>query len=119
MLVDLRVFKTRKCEQGRHSSLLGPNYLNCPHYHSKVDRRRSPFSEDMQHIVYSSAYVEDFYSAELCSNFVEYLFHPSFYKTVACKWRNNQNYQSGLEYPGKCPHPYCPYLHEGDDLSSI
>jgi hypothetical protein len=24
-----------------------------------------------------------------------------------------------LEYPGKCPHPYCPYLHEGDDLSSI
>jgi hypothetical protein len=50
---------------------------------------------------------------------VEYLFHPSFYKRVACKWRNNQDYQSGLEYPGRCPHAYCPYLHEGDDLSSV
>lgn len=68
-LVDLRNFKTRKCD-GRHHPTLGPSYLNCSDFHSMHDRRRNPFSESKVDIIYSEIYAEDSYSHTMCANFV-------------------------------------------------
>lgn len=90
-LVDLRNFKTRKCDS-RHHPTLGPSYFNCSDFHSVLDKRRNPFSESKVEIIYSEIFVEDQYTTTMCSNFVEYLFHPKNYKTIQCKYRFNPNY---------------------------
>lgn len=90
-LVDLRNFKTRKCDS-RHHPTLGPSYFNCSDFHSVLDKRRNPFSESKVEIIYSEIFVEDQYTTTMCSNFVEYLFHPKTYKTIQCKYRFNPNY---------------------------
>ena len=68
-LVDIQTFKTRKCDQN-HSQKFGPYYFNCPNYHSKEDKRRNPFLNNQGELLYNEAYIEDFYSVTMCSNFV-------------------------------------------------
>jgi hypothetical protein len=74
-------------------------HLECPHHHSREDKRRPPFVNGKTALAYSSSYVEDFYSTQMSSNLVEYLFHPDVYKTIPCNNRFNKNYQKSDKQP--------------------
>jgi len=63
-------------------------------YHTRDDKRRNPFSASKKELIYCEYYVEDYYSTEMSSNLIEYLYHPNVYKTIFCKHRLNKNYQS-------------------------
>jgi hypothetical protein len=56
-------------------------------FHSKDDKRRSPFSSSRTALIYSHSYLEDYYSTQMASNLLEYLFHPDVFKTIPCKDR--------------------------------
>ncbi len=46
-------------------------------------------------MLYSETYVEDYYSTQMVSNMVEYLFHPNVYKTVRCRDRFKYKFENG------------------------
>lgn len=55
----------------------------------------------------------------MSSNLVEYLYHPNVYKTISCQHRSNHHYQNNPEQAKYCPHKYCPYLHQDEDIKSL
>lgn len=68
--VDLKTFKTTKCDRKHNLTLCSSLSLNCPYYHDKSDRRRCPFTKDGKQLVYGQGYVEDYYASWYCSNMV-------------------------------------------------
>ena len=115
--VDLSIFKTTKCEQKHDGQMTSNLHLHCPNFHGKHDRRRCPFSKDGKQLAYSDGYVENFYGMWMCSNMVEYLFHPDNYKTKPCTHRLSSDYGKEDPRAQQCPYNYCPYLHPGEDAS--
>ena len=91
-LIDLETFKTKKCDKN-HEMTLSQSHLICSCYHSREDKRRSPLLNASTALAYTHIYIEDFYSTQMCSNMIEYLFHPDVYKTIPCKNRFMKNYQ--------------------------
>lgn len=68
-LADLETFKTKKCEK-QHEPSLSTAQLNCPFFHSKDDKRRVPFNLSRTALVYSSTYIEDYFSTQMASNLI-------------------------------------------------
>ena len=93
--------------------------LHCPNYHSRDDKRRPPFVNGQTALTYSQNYIEDFYSTQMSSNLVEYLFHPNLYKTIPCRYRLNAYYCADGEVWQECKVKYCPYLHKDEDVSGL
>lgn len=80
-----------------HESNLTASYFNCRFYHSREDKRRSSLTASKNSFAYSYSYIEDFYSSQMASNMIEYLYHPVIYKTIPCRNRFNANYSPGKE----------------------
>lgn len=108
-LVDLETFKTKKCELN-HPATPSASQLHCPFFHSREDKRRSPFANSKTALIYTHTYVEDFYSTQMASNLVEYLFHPNVYKTIPCKDRLCDYLKVKVE-AAQCLNRWCPYIH--------
>jgi len=71
LVVELETFKTKKCEQPHTVKPLSGLRLDCPHYHSREDKRRNPFGGSSRNLLlYSDIYVEDYYSTQMASNLV-------------------------------------------------
>lgn len=118
-LVDLETFKIKKCDK-QHPAGLSNCHLECPFYHSRDDKRRSPLSATKTSLVYSHTYLEDFYSTQMASNLVEHLFHPDVYKTINCTSRFTKNFEAiGGKKTQECRVKWCPYLHKKEDVSSL
>lgn len=110
LVIDLETFKTKKCEVVHSEKPLSALRLDCPHYHSREDKRRNPFANNRTLLIYSDVYVEDYYSTQMASNLVEYLFHPNIYKTELCKDRMRYAFEHGKNTED-CRQNCCPYIH--------
>ena len=50
---------------------------------------------------------------------IEHLFHPDVYKTIPCKNRFSSNFQDEGKIAEECKVKWCPYIHEGENLSHL
>ncbi|CAG9314208.1 unnamed protein product [Blepharisma stoltei] len=108
MLMDnfTKTYKTKQCRN--FSSSIGCTLgLLCNFYHTEEDRRRLP-DQTYEPILCIEAVISDVCaheSCQYCRNQVEYLFHPSNYKTKECIYRRASR---------ECIHKMCPYTHPED-----
>jgi hypothetical protein len=96
----IREIKTQPCKSCPAPSDIFPGLIDflCPFYHSEHDRRRNPST-------YSGVYLEDDGDPAYCRNYVEYLYHPSNFRTEPCVYADC-----------KSRFALCPYYHNQREM---